>query len=202
MEKRDFIKTTLLAAGALFLPRKTEALEFYPTTKHAEWAIIYGTWCGSSRDAALWISEGMDGIAQVFDVREKPDLSGFKHLIVGGSIRSGVTPKELQDYLSRHKALLANKIRGYFAVCGNMRQPIKQEQYDQFFRDHLIKLAGVEGVAQQVFLGRVTFGLMDPDARKMMQSMPGMEEYDNLKRAECMAFGRSILEKMGENKES
>jgi hypothetical protein len=55
----------------------------------------------------------------------------------------------------------------------------------------------VESGAQRVFLGRVTFGLMEPDVRKQMQSMPGMEEYDNLKRAECMAFGREFIEKRG-----
>ena len=197
MEKRAFIKTTLLAAGALLMPRKSRALEFYPSEKNGEWAILYGTWCGSSRDASIWISEGMNGIANVFDVRENPDLSGYKHLIVGGSIRSGVTSMELQDYLTKHKTLLAQKIRGYFAVCGNMRQPVTEEQYHNFFNNHLCKLTGVESGAQRVFLGRVTFGLMEPDVRKQMQSMPGMEEYDNLKRAECMAFGREFLEKRG-----
>ena len=196
MEKRDFIKNSLLAAGALLLPRKSQALEFYPTTLNAEWAILYGTWCGTSRDAALWISEGMNGIAQVFDVRENPNLLNYKNVIVGGSIRSGVTSKELQDYLVKNKVILSNKIRGYFAVCGNMRPPVKLEQYDQFFKNHLVKLTGVEGVLNRVFLGRVTFGLMDPDSRRMMQSMPDMEEYDNLKRSECLAFGKEIIEKI------
>jgi hypothetical protein len=44
-----------------------------------------------------------------------------------------------------------------------------------------------------VFLGRVTFGLMEPDVRKQMESFPGMKEYDNLKRPECMDFGKEIL---------
>ena len=43
----------------------------------------------SSRDAGVWISEGMDGIANVFDVRENPDLSDYENIVVGGSIRSG-----------------------------------------------------------------------------------------------------------------
>lgn len=195
MEKRAFIKTTLLAAGALLMPCKSRALEFYPSGNNKEWAILYGTWCGSSRDASVWISEGMNGIAQVFDVRENPDLSGYKHVIVGGSIRSNVTPKDLQDYLTKYKTLLAKKIRGYFAVCGNMRQPVTEEQYKTFFENHIIPLTGVNGLAQKVFLGRITFGLMEPDVKEMMKSVPGMVEYDNLKREECMAFGREILEK-------
>lgn len=193
MNKRDFFKTSMIAAGALLLHRKSSALEYYPTTQNSEWAILYGTWCGTSRDAGVWISEGMDGIAKVFDVRENPDLSKFKYVVVGGSIRSGVTPKELQDYLTNHKEEIKNKIRGYFAVCGNMRQPVTQTQYQSFFGNHLVKLTGVDGVPSKVFLGRITWGLMEPDVRKQMQSFPNMEEYDNLKRSECMAFGREIL---------
>lgn len=193
MEKRDFLKASLLAAGALLLPRKTAALEYYPTTKAEEWAIIYGTWCGTSRDASVWISEGMDGIANVFDVRENPDLSKYKYIVVGGSIRSGATSKELQDYLTKHKGDLANKLRGYFAVCGNMKQPVTQQQYSNFFDNHLVKITGVEGLPSKVFLGRITWGLMEPETRKQMQSFPNMDEYDNLKRSECMAFGKEII---------
>lgn len=193
MEKRDFLKASLLAAGALLLPRKTAALEYYPTTKAEEWAILYGTWCGTSRDASVWISEGMDGIANVFDVRENPDLSKYKYIVVGGSIRSGATSKELQDYLTKHKGDLANKLRGYFAVCGNMKQPVTQQQYSNFFDNHLVKITGVEGLPSKVFLGRITWGLMEPETRKQMQSFPNMDEYDNLKRSECMAFGKEII---------
>ena len=193
MEKRDFFKASLLAVGSLLIPRKIMALEYYTTAKNVEWAILYGTWCGSSRDASVWISEGMNGIANVFDVRENPDLSKYKNIIVGGSIRGGVTPKELQDYLIKHKEALKNKIRGYFAVCGNMRQPVTQEQYTNFFDNHLIKLSGAEGLPSKIFLGRITWGLMEPEVQKQMKSFPNMEEYDNLKRSECMAFGREIL---------
>jgi hypothetical protein len=34
---------------------------------------------------------------------------------------------------------------------------------------------------------------MEPDVRKQMQQMPGIKEYDNLKRPECMAFGKEVL---------
>jgi menaquinone-dependent protoporphyrinogen IX oxidase len=194
MDKRNFIKTGMLAIGTMLIPGKSKALEFYTTTPKSEWAIVYGTWCGTSRDAGVWISEGMDGIADVFDVRENPDLSKYKHIIIGGSIRSGVTPSELQNYLSKHKDSLKSKIRGMFAVCGNMRQPVKNEQYANFFDKHLGKITGVTNVPTKVFLGRITWGLMEPDTRTQMKSFPGMEEYDNLKRAECMAFGKEIID--------
>jgi len=42
--------------------------------------VLYATWYGSSRDVGVWISEGMGGIANVYDVRENMDLSGYDHL--------------------------------------------------------------------------------------------------------------------------
>ena len=129
----------------------------------------------------------------MFDVRENPDLTGFDHLVIGGSIRMGVTSKDLQDYLTNNKAVLKDKVSGLFAVCGNMRQPVGPEQTTRFIDNHLAKLCGVENVSSKVFLGRVTKSLMEPQTAQMMAAM---EDYDNLKRADCMAFGREILTKM------
>lgn len=193
MKKRDFLKTCSLTIGAILIPRKILALEYYPTTNNIEWAVLYGTWCGTSRDASVWISEGMNGIANVFDVRENPDLSKYKYIIVGGSIRGGETPKELQEYLTKHKETIKSKIRGLFVVCGNMMQPVTQDLYNKFFENHLIKLTGAAKVPLKVFLGRITWGLMEPNVREQMKSIPNMKEYDNLKRSECMDFGVEIL---------
>lgn len=193
MNKRTFFKSGLLGMIALFLPKKAHPLEYYPMPSDKKWAILYGTWCGSARDAAVWISEGMDGIANVFDVREIPDLSQFDHIIVGGAIRAGKTSAELQKYLSGNKEMLKNRIRGYFAVCGNMMQPVGPDQITGFIDNHLAQICGTDKLPSKVFLGRITFGLMEPDVRKQMQQMPGIKEYDNLKRPECMAFGKEVL---------
>jgi menaquinone-dependent protoporphyrinogen IX oxidase len=195
MKKRDFLKIGILSAGALFIPKKLRALEYYPNESNKKWAILYGTWCGSSRDAGLWISEGMDGIANVFDVREDPDLSIYDHIIVGGSIRSGQTSAQLQQYITANKDLLKGKIRGLYAVCGNMMQPVGPEQKTALIDNHLAKICGDIIVPSKVFLGRITLGLMDPESRKMMIQMK-MAEYDNLKRADCLDFGKEVLEKV------
>ena len=128
MRKRDFLKTGLLGMVVVALPKKLSALEYYPNKSDKKWAVIYGTWCGSSRDAGVWISEGMDGIANVFDVRENPDLSPYDHIVVGGSIRMGKVPEQLQQYIGKYKDVLKEKIRGLFAVCGNRMQPVGPEQ--------------------------------------------------------------------------
>ncbi|MCX6302657.1 MAG: hypothetical protein NTW82_10780 [Bacteroidia bacterium] len=193
MNKRIFFKTGLLGMSALLIPKKAFPLEYYPMPSDKKWAVLYATWCGSTRDAALWISEGMDGIANVFDVRENPDLSGYEHIVIGGAIRAGVTSQLLHEYLEKNKDMLKSKIRGYFAVCGNMMQPVGPEQTAAFIENHLARICGVSNVLSKVFLGRITFGLMEPDVRKQMQSFPGMKDYDNLKRPECMAFGKEVL---------
>lgn len=190
MIRRDFFKLGLAGAGVAAMSADAWALRYYPNQAPKKWAVLYGTWCGSSRDAALWISEGMAGIADVFDVREKPDLRAFDHIVIGGAIRADVTRKELQEYITANRGWLKSRVRGLFAVCGNMRRPVEAKQKVTFIDNHLVKLCGVGDVPAAVFLGRITKSLMDPETAKMMA---GMEDYDNLKRPECMEFGRNVL---------
>ena len=175
------------------------ALDYYPTPSDKKCAVLFSTWCGSSRDAAVWISEGMGGIADVFDVRENPDLKGFDHIVLGGSIRSGATRKELQDYIAKNKGTLKSRIRALFAVCGNGEKPVGPAQKVALIDNHLAKLCEVGDTLSKVFNGRITKSLLDPETRKRMEDMyPGfagkqLEDYDLLKRADCLAFGKEIL---------
>jgi menaquinone-dependent protoporphyrinogen IX oxidase len=191
MNRRNFFKLGLAGAGSVALAGKARALEYYPMPSDTKWAIVYGTWCGSCRDAAVWISEGMGGIANVFDVRENPDSSLFDNIIIGGAIRSMVTSEELQGYIANNQGLLSEKVSGLFAVCGNMGNPVGPEQTTNFIDTHLAVLCNVSGVPSRVFLGRITKSLMDPETAEMMQ---GFDDYDNLNRSDCMAFGQEIIE--------
>jgi menaquinone-dependent protoporphyrinogen IX oxidase len=200
MERRNFFKLGLAAGfGAMTLTDGAEALDYYPTPSGKKYAVLYGTWCGSSRDAAVWISEGMGGIADVFDVRESPDLKGFDHIIIGGSIRSGATRKELQDYITGNKEDLKNKIRALFAVCGNGEKPVGSEQKVALIDNHLAKLCEAGNIPSKVFNGRITKSLLDPESRKRMEEMypkfagKPLEDYDLLKRTDCLAFGKEVL---------
>ena len=190
MNRRHFFKAGFAGIGTVVLAGNARALKYYPAPSDRKCAVLYGTWCGSSRDAAVWISEGMGGIADVFDVREAPDLKGFQHIIIGGSIRGMAASKELQDYISGNKEWLRAKVRGLFAVCGNMRQPVGPQQTTTFIDNHLAKLCAVSNIPSRVFPGRITKSLMDAQTAKTMESM---EDYDNLKRSDCMTFGREIL---------
>ena len=191
MNRRRFIQSGLSGIGVLALTAKTEALEYYPKKSDKKCVVVYSTWCGSSRDAAVWISEGMGGIADVFDIREKPDLKGYEHIVIGGSIRNFETSKELQDFIKQNKETLKGKVRGFFAVCGNMGNPTGPEQTKRYIDDHLVKLCEVEKVPAKVFSGRITKSLMEPENAQMMAMM---QDYDHLKRDECMSLGKEILD--------
>ena len=193
MKRRLFLKLGLAGIVATAITKQTQALQFYPVKSDKKCAIVYGTWCGSSRDAAVWICEGMGAIAQVFDVREKPDLKGYQHIIIGGAIRSSVVSKELQDFIQQNKELLKGKVRGLFAVCGNMGNPITPDVTKRYIDDHLAKIAEVTKVPSKVFRGRITKSLMEPDIAKQMASF---QDYDNLKRDECMSLGKEILDSL------
>jgi menaquinone-dependent protoporphyrinogen IX oxidase len=200
MERRDFFKLGLAAGvGTMALINDAWALEYYPIQSDKKCAVIFSTWCGSARDAAVWISEGMDGIANVFDVRENPDPTKYDHVIIGGSVRSMVTRQEMQEYIKKNRGILKNKIRGLFAVCGNGEKPVGPAQKTALIDNHLAKLLEAVNVPSKVFNGRITKSLIDPENRKRMIEMyptfagKQLEDYDLLKRADCLAFGKEIL---------
>src|SRR5512140_422417 len=170
MDRKSFLKLGIAGVVSAVAP-KAWAMKYYPNPSGKKWAVLYATWCGTSRDAAVWISEGMGGIADVFDVREKPDLKGYDHLVIGGSIRSGVTRKELQDYLTGNKGVLKSKVRALFAVCGNGEKPVGPAQKTAYIDNHLAKILEVGEVPSKVFNGRITKALLDPQNRKMMEDM-------------------------------
>ena len=169
--------------------QKGMALEYYPNVSENKRAVLYGTWCGTARDAGVWISEGMGGIADVFDVRENPDLKNFDHLVIGSAIRMARATPELETYLEKSRSVIGPKVRGLYTVCGNMRQPVTPDVTQQQITDYLAPLCGAKGAIGRVFLGRVTPKLLPPDVREQMKMMG---EYDNLKRSDCVAFGSDI----------
>jgi hypothetical protein len=193
VNRRTFVGLGLTGIGTLVTPANAWALRYYPRPSQKTWAVLYATWCGSARDAAVWISEGMGGIADVFDVREDPDLTAFDHLIVGSAIRMGKAAPQLQQYLDQHRTRLGTKVRGLFTVCGNMQRPVTAETVKSQIANHLAPLCGVKEVPGRVFLGRVTPNLLEPEVREMMKAMG---DYDNLKRSECLAFGHDVLARL------
>ena len=193
MNRRAFVGLGLTGISALAVPDKAWALKYYPKASEKKWAVLYASWCGTARDAAVWISEGMGGIADPFDVRENVDLKGFDHLVVGSAIRMGKVSPELQQYLEENRQWIKDKVRGVFTVCGNMQKPVTPDVVKAQITDQVAPLCGATNVPNRVFLGRVTPILLEPEVREMMKPMG---EYDNLKRPECMAFGKEVLSRV------
>lgn len=65
MNRRHFFKLGFAGIGTMAFSPNLWALKYYPLPSDKKWAVLYATWCGSTRDAALWISEGMGGIVEV-----------------------------------------------------------------------------------------------------------------------------------------
>ena len=191
MERRTVLGLGLAGIGALALTNQASALQYYPRPSDKEWAVLYGTWAGTSRDAGVWISEGLGGIADVFDLRENPDLKKYDNIIIGSSIRSGKVKPEIKQYLEANTSWLKDKIRALYIVCGNGQKPITPEIEKKYVADQLQAYSGAKDVPNHVFLGRITASLLDPPLRETILSRGG--EYDNLKRSESLAFGQEIL---------
>lgn len=193
MRRRTFFGLGLTGISAMAMADTAWALKYYPNHSDKKWAVLYATWCGTARDAGLWISEGMGGIADVFDIRENADLKGFDHIVVGSAIRMGKISPELQKYLEQNRQWIKEKVRGLYTVCGNMQKPVTPEVVKSQITDQLAPLCGAKDVPTHVFLGRVTPILLEPEVRDMMKRMG---EYDNLKRADCMEFGKEIFSRV------
>jgi menaquinone-dependent protoporphyrinogen IX oxidase len=201
MQRRTFLNLGLAGLGSTLAMGSPVPLQYIPKPSNEKWAVLFGTWYGTARDAAIWISEGMGGIAAVFDVRQNPDLSQFDHVVVGTAIHDGKGPEAFESYVQKNNAKIKGKIRGLYAVCGNLQNPIGPDNIKALIDDYLAKLANAGPVPKQVFGGRVTKVVWSEEDYKLVQDlyvqlkMPPLQDYDNLHRLDCLKFGGEILAK-------
>jgi len=198
MERRTFINIGLTGLGTTLLMANAAPAQFIPKPSKEKWAVLFGTWYGSARDAGVWISEGMGGIAPAFDIRQVPaDLDGYANLVIGTAIHGGRGPKDLEDYLSKNADRLQGKIRGLYVVCGNRGQMPGPQQVSDYVENYLGKLCKVSGVPGRAFGGRITQALMPEAEFKSIQDMytkigGPLGDWDHLNRMECLKFGSEI----------
>jgi menaquinone-dependent protoporphyrinogen IX oxidase len=193
MERRTFLNS-VAGVGAAYSMGALDPVQFYPKPSAEKWAVIFGTWCGTARDAAMWISEGMGGIAAVFDARQKPDLKACDHLIIGTAIHGGKGPQEFEDLIKANIEDVKSKVRAYYAVCGNrMDRPWLPTQ-QQYIDNYLAKLCQATAPANRIFAGRITKALLSESEVKNLENVfKPLDDYDHLARWDCMMFGRQIL---------
>jgi len=102
----------------------------------------------------------------------------------------------IEKYIEENKSWLKEKVRGLWVVCGNMQKPPGPQQKEMYIDNQLAKLCGVGNVPAKVFPGRMTKDLLEKEALEMMQRIGQAQDYDNLKRADCLDFGKEILASM------
>ena len=196
MDRRAFLKTILVGGGLTVFASNSYALKLFPNPGEHKWAILFGSRYGSTRDASLWISEGMGGIADAFDARENPDLSSFDYIIVGSGIYLGKIDQPLETYLMGNSALISNRIKALFIVCGSGDNP-----RGQAYVDALAKFCQTKPPLIKLFSGRVTKRLLNKEDYKIEEEVfkrrkQPFEDYDRLQRSDCLKFGEEILTKV------
>ena len=192
MSRRRFVQTAFAAAGLGLLPAGAFALQYTPRPSPEKWAILYGSRYGSARDAAVWIAEGLGGIAHVFDAKEKPDAAGFDHWIIGGGIYYGGVDQALTEWIAAHRETLASRTRAVFVVAGSAGTPGAEE-----YVAHLAEACGSTPRWKVAFPGRVTRRLLSPADDQTLEGFyrsthQPYEDYDRLTRKMAFDFGDLI----------
>jgi len=196
MDRRIFLKTILVGGGLTAFASDSYALKLFPNPGKQKWAVLFGSRYGSTRDASLWVSEGMGGIADAFDARENPDLSSFDYIIVGSGIYSGKIDQPLETYLTKNAASISKRIKALFVVCGSGDNPRAQA-----YVDVLAKFCQAKPPLTKIFSGRVTKRLLNKEDYKIEEEVfkrrnQPFEDYDRLQRNDCLKFGEEILTKV------
>jgi menaquinone-dependent protoporphyrinogen IX oxidase len=193
MERRTFLNG-IAGMGTVYSMGALDPAQFFPKLSNPKWAVLFGTWCGTARDAGMWISEGMGGIAAVFDARQKPDIKSYDYLIIGTSIHGGKGPKEFEELIQTNIADVKSKVKAYYVVCGNGGDRPNQQTQERYIDNYLAKLCQASVPANRVFSGRITKALLsEEDIKRLEGVFHPFEDYDHLSRWDCLQFGRQIL---------
>lgn len=194
MERRTF----LAGMSAAYPMSAAASSQFTAVPSKEKWAVVFGTWCGSARDAGMWISEGMGGIAAVFDARQRPDLKAYDHLVIGTAIRDGKGSEEFENLIQANIGVVKARVRAYYAVCGNGGDRPWVATQQQYIDNYLAKLCQTPAPQNRIFPGRITKALLSESEAKMLEGffkqmdIP-FEDYDHLARWDCLQFGCAIL---------
>ncbi|MBN1577778.1 MAG: hypothetical protein JW913_14555 [Chitinispirillaceae bacterium] len=185
MYRRDLCKAGLAGIGAMVFSRPVSAVEsFLKASAKKTWAVLYGSQCGSTKEYAIAINEGLGGIADVVDIaKTTPKVSDYEYFVVGGWIKGGnIQPGSIKTFVTGNKEALKSRIKGLFVVCGNGGKTTLTASNQAYLTNNLVTPSGVSDKPGKVFLGR-----SDPACNNMSTT------YDNVKTEDGVSFGQQIL---------
>jgi flavodoxin len=188
MHRRNFLRYGMAGAGTLVYAQGGNALEYLMPTAKKKYAVIYATWCGSTKDAATWISEAMGDDTEAVDVKTGPQVSDYEGIILGSGVRMGTISPDMKSFIQTNKTALKDKVKGLFAVCGNGGNATVADATKKKYTtdaNGLGGLCGVTNVPFTAFPGRIDQCGKSAGAREPLG--------DNLKRDDCTAFGKSVM---------
>jgi hypothetical protein len=94
---------------------------------------------------------------------------------------------------------MKGKVRGLFAVCGNLGRPPGQAQVEKYIDKQLAVMLETGKLPAKVFGGRMTTELLSEKDYKVLEefgkkeNLTLLQNYDNLARLDCLQFGQKIL---------
>jgi flavodoxin len=190
MIRRDFIKAAMAGLGTFAISKSVNALEYIAAASSKKIAVIYSTWCGSTKDAAGWIAEGMGGTTKVdiLDVKDNPNVGNYESIVLGSAIRQATISPDMKTFVQTNKDALKNRLKGLFAVCGNNGSTtISDATKKKYTTDSngMGGLCGVTNAPSMVFPGRINQCTKDAGITAA--------EYDHLKQTDCVDFGKTLL---------
>lgn len=118
---------------------------------------------------------------------------------MGTAIHGGKGPRALDEYIQSNIAKIQGKVRGLFAVCGNLEKPVELQQTKDYIDGYLAGICKASPVPSRIFNGRITKALMSEEDYRTVEDlykqlkMPPLKDYDHLRRPDCLKFGNEIL---------
>lgn len=184
MYRRQFCKLGAAVAGTLAISKAVMAGGLFKKTSGNKWAVVFGSECGSTKEYANAINEGLGGIAEVIDIEKStPDVNDYDFFVIGGWRNgSSVKPNNITAFISSNKDMLKDKIKGLFLVVGNNGSTTLSDDITSFLKQKLITPAGVNDD-----IGKVFFGRSEPACNGFPMA------YDNVDPEEGRMFGQKIL---------
>lgn len=156
--------------------------------------LVYQSKLGSTRQAAVWIAEGLPG-CEAIDLGikgAKADPANYGTVIIGTGILMGKAFPRIRDFIKRHRTTLLQKDLAIFITHLEAGEAIEKDFTDAFDSEllaHARVRAGVGGRLKLKNLNVILRGVM----RKIGdQKGIDLTNYDTLSRESCLDFALKV----------